>query len=129
MNQDQPQREEEIDVPDISARDQVAQVLDDVRALVQAELGYYRSRLDYSRHVIRWSWRFAAISAFAFAGAVIALVIGLVLTLQRYVGPGLATLVVTVAFASIGAGFGLYARRWIRRIYFTEIDGRDDGVS
>ncbi len=48
--------------------EQVTLVLDDLRALVRAEVNYYQSRLDYSRHVLRWSFRFGAIAAFAFAG-------------------------------------------------------------
>ena len=113
---------------ELPAREQVARVLEDVRELVQAELGYFRSRIDYSRHVVKWSWRFAAISAFAFAGAAIALVMGLVLTLSPIVGPLVATLIVTFSFALIGALAGLKAREWIRKIYFPELGGDDDGT-
>jgi hypothetical protein len=114
---------------ELPAREQVARVLDDVRELVQAELSYYRSRIDYSRHVVKWSWRFAAISTFAFGGASIALVMGLVLTLAPKVGPLAATLIVTISFAVIGGLAGFKAREWMRKIYFPEIDGDGDGIS
>lgn len=114
---------------ELPAREQVARVLDDVRELVRAEIGYYLSRIDYSRHVVKWSWRFAAISTFAFGGASIALVMGLVMTLSPHVGPLAATLIVTFSFALVGAVAGFKAREWIRKIYFPELDGGDDGVT
>lgn len=114
---------------ELPAREQVTRVLDDVRELVQAEIAYYASRIDYSRHVLKWSWRFAAISTFAFGGAAIALVIGLVLTLSPIVGPLAATLIVTFSFALVGVLAGVKARQWIRKIYFPELNGGDDGVT
>lgn len=116
------------DIPDVSATQQVSLVLDDVRALVRAELRYYQSRLDYSRHVMRISFRFGAIAAFAFSGAAIALVIGLVMTLAPVIGPGWATLVVTLAFSIIGAIAGFQARKWVRKVYFPEIERDDDNT-
>jgi Putative Actinobacterial Holin-X, holin superfamily III len=114
------------DIPDVSATQQVSLVLDDVRALVRAELRYFQSRLDYSRHVMRISFRFGAIAAFAFSGAAIALVIGLVMTLAPMIGPGWATLAVTFAFSIIGAIAGFQSRKWVRKVYFPEIERDDD---
>jgi hypothetical protein len=109
--------------------EQVTLVLDDLRALVRAEVNYYQSRLDYSRHVLRWSFRFGAIAAFAFSGAAIALVIGLVLTLSPVIGPGWATLTVTAAFIIIGIICGFKARKWLRKVYFPEIERDDDPIT
>lgn len=114
---------------ELPAREQVARVLEDVRSLVQAELSYFRARVDYSRHVVKWSWRLALISTFAFGGAAIALIMGLVLTLLPAVGPLAATLIVTFGFAAVGVLAGWKAREWMRKIYFPEIDGDSDGVS
>ncbi len=131
MNDDHQQNETEAgpDVVDASPTEQVSLVLDDVRALVKAELNYFRSRLDYSRHVMKWSFRFGAISAFAFSGAAIALVMGLVMTLSPHLGPLGATLVVTLGFIAIGTIFGVQARKWVRRVYFPEIEGNDDNIA
>ncbi len=112
-----------------SASEQVSLVMADVRALVQAEIRHYRSRLDYTRHVFRWAFRYGAVAAFAFAGASIALVMGLVLTLSPLIGPLGATLVVTLSFALIGAIFGLQARKWMRKVYFPEIQRNDDDIT
>jgi hypothetical protein len=120
------QKDKAADVPDVSATEQVSLVLDDVRALVRAELRYFQSRLDYSRHVMRMSFRFGAVAAFAFSGAAIALVIGLVMTLAPVIGPGWATLVVTLGFILIGALAGFQARKWVRKVYFPEIERDDD---
>ncbi len=123
---DEHQERKAEDVPDVSATEQVSLVLEDVRSLVRAELHYFQSRLDYSRHVMRLSFRFGAVAAFAFSGAAIALVIGLVMTLAPHIGPGWATLLVTLGFIIIGAMSGFQARKWMRKVYFPEIERDDD---
>lgn len=112
-----------------TASEQVSLVIEDLRELVQAEIRYHRSRLDYTRHVFRWSFRYGAVAAFAFGGASIALVMGLVLTLSPLIGPLAATLVVTLSFATIGAIFGAQARKWMRKVYFPEIQKNDDDIT
>jgi hypothetical protein len=104
-----------------SASEQVALVMEDLRAMVKAEMRYHRSRLDYTRHVFRWSFQYGAIAAFAFGGASIALVLGLVLTLSPLIGPLAATLLVTISFVIIGIIFALLARKWMRKVYFPEM--------
>lgn len=115
--------------PDPTASEQLSVVIEDLRALVQSEIRYHRSRLDYTRHVFRSAFRFGAVAAFAFGGAAIALVIGLVLTLSPLIGPLGATLVVSLSFAIIGAIFGLQARKWMRKVYFPEIQRNDDDIT
>ncbi len=112
-----------------TAGEQVSVVIEDLRKLVQAEIRYHRSRLDYTRHVFRWAFRYGAVAAFAFGGASIALVLGLVLTLSPLIGPLAATLVVTLSFAIIGAIFGVQARKWMRKVYFPEIQKDDDDIT
>lgn len=114
---------------DPTASEQVSLVLDDLRDLVNAEIRYHRSRLDYTRHVFRWSFRYGAVAAFAFGGASIALVLGLVLTLSPLIGPLAATLVVTLSFGTIGAIFGSQARKWMRKVYFPEMQKNDDDTA
>lgn len=114
---------------DPTVSEQVSLVLDDLRDLVNAEIRYHRSRLDYTRHVFRWSFRYGAVAAFAFGGASIALVLGLVLTLSPLIGPLAATLVVTLSFGTIGAIFGSQARKWMRKVYFPEMQKNDDDTA
>lgn len=113
-------------VTEASATEQVSLVLEDVRALVRAELHYFQSRIDYSRHVMRISFRFGGIAAFAFGAASIGLVTGLIMTLTPHIGPGWATLLVTVGFIIIGAIAGYQARKWVRKVYFPEIEREND---
>ena len=62
MKDEQKQdKTDEPDIADVSPTQQVSLVIDDVRTLVRAELHYYQSRLDYSRHVMRISFRFGAV--------------------------------------------------------------------
>ena len=114
---------------ELSASEQVAAVVADLRAMMQAELRYHRSRLDYTRHVFRWSFRYGAVAAFAFGGASIALVMGLVLTLAPLIGPLAATLLVTISFAVIGTIFGALARKWMRKVYFPEMQNDVDDLT
>jgi flagellar motor component MotA len=132
MKIEEPQYEtaEELDPPvEPTASEQVALVLEDMRALIKAEMRYHRSRLDYTRHVFRWSFRYGAVAAFAFGGASIALVLGLVLTLSPLIGPLAATLLVTISFALVGAIFGALARKWMRKVYFPEMQKNVDDIT
>lgn len=132
MKSEEPQFEaQEEPVPPIepSASEQLALVMEDLRAMVKAEMRYHRSRLDYTRHVFRWSFRYGAVAAFAFSGASIALVLGLVLTLSPLIGPLAATLLVTISFVIIGIVFAILARRWMRKVYFPEIQKNVDDLA
>lgn len=112
-----------------SASEQVALVIEDLRAMMKAEMRYHRSRLDYTRHVFRWAFRYGAVAAFAFGSASIALVLGLVLTLSPLIGPLFATLLVTISFAFIGLIFGVLARKWMRKVYFPEMQKNVDDLT
>jgi hypothetical protein len=132
MKIDEPQLQALEDVvPPIepSASEQVALVMEDLRAMVKAEMRYHRSRLDYTRHVFRWSFQYGAIAACAFGGASIALVLGLVLTLSPLIGPLAATLLVTISFVIIGIIFALLARKWMRKVYFPEMQKNADDLT
>jgi hypothetical protein len=132
MKIEEPQLEALEDVvPPIepSASEQVALVMENLRAMVKAEMRYHRSRLDYTRHVFRWSFQYGAIAVFAFGGASIALVLGLVLTLSPLIGPLAATLLVTISFVIIGIIFALLARKWMRKVYFPEMQKNADDLT
>lgn len=132
MKSEEPQfeaQEEPASPIEPSASEQLALVMEDLRAMVKAEMRYHRSRLDYTRHVFRWSFRYGAVAAFAFSGASIALVLGLVLTLSPLIGPLAATLLVTISFVIIGIVFAILARRWIRKVYFPEIQKNVDDLA
>lgn len=132
MKIEEPQVEafEELAPPvEPSASEQIALVIEDLRAMMKAEMRYHRSRLNYTRHVFRWSFRYGAVAAFAFSGASIALVLGLVLTLSPLIGPLAATLLVTISFVTIGIVFAALARRWMRKVYFPEMPKNVDDIT
>jgi hypothetical protein len=132
MKIEEPQHEalEDLAPPiEPSASEQLALVMEDLRAMVKAEMRYHRSRLDYTRHVFRWSFRYGAVAAFAFGGASIALVLGLVLTLSPLIGPLAATFLVTISFAIIGIVFAALARKWMRKVYFPEMQKNVDDLT
>jgi hypothetical protein len=132
MKIEEPQLEAMDDLPppiEPSASEQVALVMEDLRAMVKAEMRYHRSRLDYTRHVFSWSFRYGAVAALAFGGASIALVLGLVLTLSSLIGPLAATLLVTISFVIIGIIFAVLARKWMRKVYFLEMPKNVDELT
>lgn len=102
--------------------EQITLVLDDVRALVQAELRYFQSRLDYSRYVMKWSLLFGVIAIVTLSGAAVALILGTLLTLEPHIGPGWATIVTVTGFLVIGLASGFAARHWMQKVRFTEIE-------
>ena len=132
MKIDEPSHEAVEDIaPEVepSASEQVALVIEDLRAMMKAEMRYHRSRLDYTRHVFRWAFRYGAVAAFAFGSASIALVLGLVLTLSPLIGPLFAPVLVTISFAVVGVIFGILARKWMRKVYFPEMQKNVDDLT
>jgi hypothetical protein len=130
MDQRQDQVVEDNPKPaEATASEQVSLVMEDLRALVTAEMQYYRSRLDYTRHVFRSAFLYGVVAAFALIGAAIAFVLGLVLTLSPLIGPLAATLVVTLTFTVVGVIFGSLARKWMRKVYFPEMQENVDDLT
>ena len=130
MDQRQDELVEDSPKPaEATASEQVSLVMEDLRALVKAEMNYYRSRLDYTRHVFRSAFIYRAIAAFALIGASIAFVLGLVLTLAPLIGPLAATLVVTFTFIVVAFIFGSLARKWMRKVYFPEMQENVDDLT
>ena len=132
MKIDEPSHEAVEDIaPEVepSPSEQVELVIEDLRAMMKTEMRYHRSRLDYTRHVFRWAFRYGAVAAFAFGSASIALVLGLVLTLSPLIGPLFATLLVTISFAVVGVIFGILARKWMRKVYFPEMQKNVDDLT
>lgn len=130
LEEQQPEASNDLPPPiEPSVSEQVALVMEDLRAMVKAEMRYHRSRLDYTRHVFSWSFRYGTVAVFAFGGAFIALVLGLVLTLSPLIGPLAATLLITLSFLIIGVISAALARRWIRKVYFPEMQTNDDDLT
>jgi hypothetical protein len=96
-----------------SFRDLFVRLIADVRTLIGAELDLYRSlaiqRFIGSRRVVI----FATAGAVLIAGSAIALLLGIVLALARFVGPLGAGLIVFV----VGMGLGILCLRLAIRCF------------
>lgn len=108
-----------------SPAEQVRTMVADVRALAEAEIDYAKARLSYSGGIIRKAGIWAFLAIFFLSGAIIALILGLLLILNHYVGPWLATAIVVVGFALAAWGAGLAARRTANNLKFDEGEGHD----
>lgn len=112
----------------MSPRDQITQLASDFRTLAAAEFDYYRARFAYSRTVAKWTGIYVAIALFALFGTIVALILGILLSLSAVIGPLLATLVVTLIFAGVTALFAALARRSSRNFSFPELgESEKDG--
>ncbi len=108
---------------DMSPRQHISQIVEDIRILAYAELSYYRARIVYARTVAKWTGLFASLSMFAIFGAVVALILGLLMALAQIIGPLGATICITIGFSLIGLLFGFLAYRNSRKFYFPEVTG------
>ncbi len=125
MNND---AEPDIADTDVSARDQVTQLVSDFRTLASAEFDYYRARFAYSRDVAKWTGIYVAVALFALFGAIVALILGILLSVASAIGPVWATIGVTVTFFGVTALFAILARRSSKNFRFSELgEGEQDG--
>jgi uncharacterized protein YacL len=114
--------------PEMPPRDQVKQLVSDFRTLAAAEFDYYRARFAYSRTVAKWTGIYVAVALFALFGTIVALIIGILLSLASAIGPVWATVLVTLIFAGLTALFAILARKSSRNFSFPELgEGEQDG--
>lgn len=97
--------------------DLLGRLVEDGKGYAQAEIGYYktlaRSKLRDARAML---WMGALALGLAQA-ALVALIVGLVMTVAQYVGPGWATLIVTVAISLIAALLARLAWVHVKRVF------------
>jgi len=107
-------------------RTQIAQLADDMREVLDAEMRYYRARFDYTRGVVTRAAGFGIVAFGALMGATIALVVGILLILSSVIGPIAATVITVVLFSAIAAFYGYKARNWVQKVHFPEIQKDDE---
>ncbi len=115
-------------VADVSARQQLAALITSCRQMLTAEWQFYESRFQYSQKIVKQSGLLGIIALFFLFGAIIALILGILLTVSAVIGPGLATLSVTAGFIIAAVIFAWLARRNVRKLGFPELsEGSADG--
>lgn len=93
----------------------VRQLVDDGRTLVEAELAYQKSRAVVAGMAVKSIAGWVALGLSLLFFALMALVLGLILVLAPAVGPATATFVVVLGLLAMGTLSGLVAlRRWKR---------------
>ncbi|MFA7587729.1 MAG: phage holin family protein [Novosphingobium sp.] len=101
------------------------QLAEDAKALAKAEAEYQKARAAYAGGAARSIATMAVLAGtFAFF-ALMALVLGAVLTLAPILSPGGATATVTGALLAMAALFGLLARSRVRKASLALLDRSD----
>jgi uncharacterized protein YacL len=103
----------------VSSRLQLKELWTDAQEIASAEIEYYKARLSYSKDVAKKTGLYIALAAFTFFGAIVALILGLLLTLSAFLNPIIATIVVTSFFVFCAIFFALLARGNSRKLSFS----------
>ncbi|HEX8302325.1 phage holin family protein [Sphingomonas sp.] len=94
----------------------LGRLVEDGKGYAQAEIGYYRTLARSKlRDATAMLWMGATALVLAFV-ALVALAVGLVLTLSSLVGPGWATLIVFTGITAIAAILGWLAWTHVKRM-------------
>lgn len=88
----------------------VTQLIDDTREVVSAEVAVHKARLGERIAAYKGAVVFFAIAGVLALAALIALLVGLILTLATLIGPGLATLAVVVGALAIAGVLGIVGK-------------------
>lgn len=94
----------------------IARAVADGRAYANAEIGYWRALAADRVADVRSLAIFGVAALLVVNAAVIALILGLLLVLTPLVGPGLATLIVVLAFLALAGLLGWLALKHLRRV-------------
>ena len=106
----------------LSPRDQIAGLVSDVQSLAQAEWDYAKARLSYSGEVARKAGLYALLAIVAVSSAGVALILGILLIVNSYFGPWIATISVVFVCSLAAFLFAISARNTARNLSFTEDD-------
>ena len=105
-----------------SPREQIAGLVSDVQLLAQAEWDYAKARLSYSGSVARKAGLYALLAVVALSSAGVALILGILLIVNSYYGPWIATASVVIASSLAAFLFAICARNTARNLSFTQDD-------
>ena len=94
----------------------VSRAIAEGRDYAQAEIGYWQALAADRLADVRSLATFGIAALLVLNAAVIALVLGMLLILTPLVGPGLATLIVVIAFLGIAGVLGWIALKHLRRV-------------
>lgn len=88
----------------------VTQLVDDTRELVGAEIGLYKAKAGERLQAYKGAAIFFGIAGVLALAALIALLVGLILSLATLIGPGLATAAVVGATLLIAGGLAMIGK-------------------
>ena len=95
-----------------SFSEQFSDIVEGAKALAETEIAYYQAKVEANIGATKRVFAFFGIGLALSTAGLTALILGLLMTLAPYVGPGLATLI--VAGLSIGTG-GLFMLNAVKR--------------
>jgi len=94
----------------------VARLVDETRALAGAEIALYKAKLGERVAAYKGAVIFFVAAGVLALAAVIALLVGLILSLSTLIGPGLATLAVVVGVLAVAGVLALVGSRRLKPV-------------
>ena len=88
----------------------VGRLVDDTRGLASAEIGLYKARAGERLSAYKSAIVFFAVAGVLALAALIALLVGLIISLATLIGPGLATVAVVVTVFVIAGVLGMIGK-------------------
>lgn len=110
-----PGRPVAVRLSDESVPELVGRLVDDTRGVVAAEVELYKAKAAERVSAYKSAAIFFGAAGVLALAALIALLVGLIMTLATLIGPGFATVVVVFAVLAIAAVLGLIGRGKLAR--------------
>lgn len=114
-----------LDAPDAHPQEkplklQVSDLVEDARTLALAEVEYYKTKLSVNMAATKTVLALFGVAVTMALTAIVALILGLLLIADFYLGPIAATAVVTISFILIAAILGKMAINRARKLPLSE---------
>lgn len=93
----------------------VSQLAGDAREAAQAEVALIKARALFAVTRYKWAAVYFGVAGVLALAALIALLVGAIMTLATLIGPGLATLAIVLAVLTIAAVLGLMGKAQLSR--------------
>lgn len=113
---------------EISAKEQIYQLIEAVKDSIAQEVNYFKARTGYSIQMLLRSAIAMLLALLFVMVALISLGVGLLFILKPFVGIAIATLLTVVIFVTLSVVMVLIGRFYIKKLSFPELKQDDNFI-